>query len=79
MTTTETRILTDAEVADLIRIGGISLEGHAACGCGECCELTRAVLGRLLALRGVPVATIDKSGEPVALWTTRSRRRRKTT
>jgi hypothetical protein len=76
---TETRTLTDAEAADLIRIGGISLEGHTACGCGVCCRMTRVVLGRLLVLRGVPVATIDLSAEPVAIWTTRSRRRRKKT
>jgi hypothetical protein len=70
---------TPDQVDDLIRIGGISLEGHAACGCGVCCRMTRVVLDRLLALRGVPVATIDLSAEPVSLWLPGRRRWRKTT
>jgi hypothetical protein len=76
--TTE-RTLTPDEVDHLIRVGGTSLEGHAPCGFGVCCRMTRAVLDLLLALRGVPVATIDLSDEPVSLWLPGRRRWRKTT
>jgi hypothetical protein len=73
---TEQRTLTADQVEHLIRIGSTSLEGQAACGCGTCCKLTRAVLSRLLALRGIAVATLDLSQSRISIWA-RKRRGRK--